>query len=145
MDLQTINPDSIVIQKRLRQFDQSLADMLAESIREVGLINPLTIRRANGDHGQPLLIAGRHRLAAVQKLKWDGVSCVVMTSTDIERCRELIATYRDLAPGLVDSAVIATAERLDIRRVLTIDERDFRAVRLKGDALTLPPSDVDKK
>ena len=39
--------------------------------------------------------------------------------------------------GLVDSAVIATAERLQIRRVLTVDERDFRAVRAKGGALTL--------
>ena len=67
-----------------------------------------------------------------------------MTSTDIERCRELIATYRDLNLGLVDSAVIATAERLDIRRVLTVDERDFRAVRPKGDALTLLPSDAMK-
>ena len=67
-----------------------------------------------------------------------------MTSTDVARCRELIATYRDLNLGLVDSAVIATAERLDIRRVLTVDERDFRAVRPKGDALTLLPSDAGK-
>ena len=62
-----------------------------------------------------------------------------MTSADISRCRELIATYRDL--GLVDSAVIATAERLGIRRVLTVDERDFRAVRPKGKPLTLLPAD----
>ena len=62
----------------------------------------------------------------------------LVASTDIGRCREL-------ALDLVDSAVIATAERLDIRRVLTVDERDFRAVRPKGDALTLLPSDVDKK
>jgi len=67
-----------------------------------------------------------------------------MTSTDIDRCRELIATYRDLNLGLVDSAVIATAERLDSRRVLTVDERDFRAARPKGDALTLLPSGARK-
>jgi predicted nucleic acid-binding protein len=64
-----------------------------------------------------------------------------MTTVDVERCRELIATYRDLDLGLVDSAVIATAERLDVRRVLTVDERDFRAVRPKGEALTLLPAD----
>ena len=63
------------------------------------------------------------------------------TTADIERCRELIATYRDLDLGLVDSAVIATAERLDVRRVLTVDERDFRAVRPRGEALTLLPAD----
>ncbi len=62
--------------------------------------------------------------------------------TDMIRCRELIATYRDLDLGLVDSAVIATAERLEVRRVLTVDERDFRAVRAKGGALTLLPADT---
>lgn len=59
------------------------------------------------------------------------------------RCRELIATYRDLEIGLVDSAVIATAERLEVRRVLTVDERDFRAVHAKGGALTLLPADAE--
>ncbi len=65
------------------------------------------------------------------------------TSTDVSRCRELIATYRDLDLGLVDSAVIATAERLDVRRVLTVDERDFRAVRPIGSPLTLLPADAE--
>ena len=50
------------------------------------------------------------------------------TSDDLHRCRELIATYKDLDPGLVDVAVIATAERLGIQRILTMDERDFRAI-----------------
>ena len=63
------------------------------------------------------------------------------TRGDIERSRELIATYRSLDIGLVDSAVIATAERLKIQRVLTVDERDFRAVKPKGGALTLLPAD----
>lgn len=48
---------------------------------------------------------------------------------DLPRCRELIAAYRDLDLGLVDSAVMATAERLGTLRILTVDERDFRAVR----------------
>lgn len=65
-----------------------------------------------------------------------------MASMDVDRCRELIGTYRDLDLGLVDSAVIATAERLEVRRVLTIDERDFRAVRPRGGALTLLPYDA---
>ena len=63
------------------------------------------------------------------------------TRADIERSRELIAMYRSLDIGVVDSAVIATAERLKIRRVLTVDERDFRAVKAKGGALTLLPAD----
>jgi predicted nucleic acid-binding protein len=67
-----------------------------------------------------------------------------MTPADVGRSRELVVMYRDLDLGLVDSAVIATAERLGIRRVLTVDERDFRAVRPKGKPLTLLPSDSGK-
>jgi hypothetical protein len=67
-----------------------------------------------------------------------------MTPPDVGRSRELVAMYRDLDLGLVDSAVIATAERLGIPRVLTVDERDFRAVRTKGKPLTLLPSDSAK-
>ena len=54
--------------------------------------------------------------------------------------------YRDLALGLVDAAVIATAERLEIYRILTLDERDFRAVRTaRGHPLVLLPADRAKR
>jgi predicted nucleic acid-binding protein len=64
-----------------------------------------------------------------------------LTATDIDRCRELIAQYRDLDLGLADAAIIATAERLGIKRILTVDERDFRAVRPRKGTFTLLPSD----
>ena len=65
-----------------------------------------------------------------------------LMAIDIERCRELIATYRDLDLGLADAAVIATAERLNIRRILTVDERDFRAVRPNKGHFVLLPADA---
>lgn len=51
------------------------------------------------------------------------------TADDLIRCRELIAQYRDLSLGLADASVVATAERLGILRLLTVDERHFRAVQ----------------
>lgn len=64
------------------------------------------------------------------------------TLEDLARCHELITTYRDLNLGLADAAVIATAERLEINRILTVDERDFRIVRPKsGRPFILLPSD----
>jgi len=39
--------------------------------------------------------------------------------------------------------VIATAERLGIRTILTVDERDFRAVRTsRGEPFVLLPADA---
>ena len=51
------------------------------------------------------------------------------TADDLIRCRELIAKYRDLSLGLADASVVATAERLGIPRLLTVDVRHFRAVQ----------------
>ncbi len=64
------------------------------------------------------------------------------TATDLVRCRQLVAQYRDLDLGLADAAVMATAERLNVLRILTVDERDFRAVvSSRGKPFTLLPAD----
>jgi predicted nucleic acid-binding protein len=64
---------------------------------------------------------------------------------DLVRCRELIDEYRNLDLGLVDAAVIATAERLRISRLLTVDERDFRVVQSKmRRPFTLLPGDFSQ-
>jgi hypothetical protein len=61
---------------------------------------------------------------------------------DILRCRELLDKYADLDLGLTDAAVIATAERLNINRILTVDERDFRPIRnARGAPFILLPAD----
>jgi predicted nucleic acid-binding protein len=64
------------------------------------------------------------------------------TLEDAAYCRELLSRYEDLDLGLADAAVIATAERLGILRILTVDERDFRAVRTSnGKPFILLPAD----
>jgi len=62
--------------------------------------------------------------------------------SDLRHCRELIDKYRTLDIGLADAAVIATAERLGIRKILTVDKRHFRVIRgADGKPFTLLPSD----
>ena len=51
---------------------------------------------------------------------------------DLRRALELDRTYRDLSLGLVDCVVMAVAERIEARAILTLDLRDFGAVTLKG-------------
>ena len=72
-------------------------------------------------------------------------SLEALTPTDLERCRQLIAKYRDLDLGLADAAIVATAERFGIQRILTLDERDFRVVRPKsGKPFLLLPADAEE-
>jgi uncharacterized protein len=65
------------------------------------------------------------------------------TAEDVIRSRDLIQQYMALNLGLADAAVIATAERLNVQRILTVDERHFRAVRsVDGKPFTLVPADL---
>ena len=48
---------------------------------------------------------------------------------DLHRMAELMNTYADLPLGTVDAAVIATAERLGVTKIATLDRRHFTVVR----------------
>jgi hypothetical protein len=62
---------------------------------------------------------------------------------DLRRSRELVDQYSSLDIGLADAAVIAVAERVGTRRILTVDERHFRVVRgADGKPFTLLPADA---
>mgnify|MGYP002623919779 FL=1 len=54
------------------------------------------------------------------------------TPRDLERAVELDRRYADLALGLVDAVVMAVAERLGARAIVTLDVRDFGTVELEG-------------
>jgi uncharacterized protein len=57
------------------------------------------------------------------------VSLVSVDKPDHARMRELMKRYRDLPMDLADAALVVVAERERIRRVFTLDHRDFRVYR----------------
>ena len=69
---------------------------------------------------------------------------VPMLADDLSRCLQLIKQYRDLQLGIADASVAAAAERLGIARLLTLDERHFRAIKPRGlSHFVLLPQDAD--
>jgi uncharacterized ParB-like nuclease family protein len=58
---------AITIQRRAVQ--PGVVKQLAESMKNIGILNPITVRPREGGMGY-YLIAGRHRLEAAKKLKW---------------------------------------------------------------------------
>jgi predicted nucleic acid-binding protein len=65
-----------------------------------------------------------------------------ITMADVRRCTALIEKYSDLDLGLADAAVVAVAERLGTDCILTVDQRDFRALRsARGRPFRLLPAD----
>jgi predicted nucleic acid-binding protein len=63
-----------------------------------------------------------------------------VAAADWLRIAELVARYRDLPLGTVDASVVATAERLGVREIATVDRRHFTVVRPQHvESFTLVP------
>jgi uncharacterized protein len=54
---------------------------------------------------------------------------VALEDEDLMRTAELLEQYADTRVDFVDITLAAVAERLEIRRILTVDQRDFRILR----------------
>lgn len=65
----------------------------------------------------------------VRQLADERIDFHSMDPDDLHRMADLMDTYADLRLGVVDAAVVATAERLEITTIATIDHRDFSVVR----------------
>jgi len=61
---------------------------------------------------------------------------------DIARALSVLTRYRDMRIGLADASLVVLAERYGTTRILTLDERHFRAIKpLHAEAFTLLPAD----
>jgi len=50
---------------------------------------------------------------------------------DVQRAADVMHRYSDFPLGFVDAAIVAAAERLETRELLTTDRRHFAAIRPK--------------
>jgi uncharacterized protein len=57
------------------------------------------------------------------------VEILSLGSDDVARMRELMRKYRDLPMDLADAALVRVAERERLRRIFTLDRRDFQIYR----------------
>jgi N6-adenosine-specific RNA methylase IME4 len=86
---------------RMRALRQEVVDALAESMAASGLIAPIAIREAEATGHY--LIAGRHRLEAARKLKWETISAIVLEGADADRAR-LVEIDENLVRGELSPA-----------------------------------------
>jgi predicted nucleic acid-binding protein len=70
----------------------------------------------------------------------NGFYIAELRDSDIERMAGLVETYLDLPLGIVDAAVVAIAERLELTEIATLDYRHFTVIRPRHvPAFTLLP------
>jgi predicted nucleic acid-binding protein len=96
----------------------------------------------------PVMVEAMYLLAyswEAQKALWEilengVVRLLDLDETDVPEMKRLMEKYRDLPMDMADAALVHVAAREDIRRVLTVDKRDFSVYRLprKGSFTLLP-------
>ena len=96
----------------------------------------------------PVMVEAMYLLSyswEAQKALWEiletgVVQLLDLDETDVPEMKRLMEKYRDLPMDMADASLVHVAAREDIRRVLTLDTRDFSVYRLprKGSFTLLP-------
>jgi len=76
-------------------------------------------------------------LPEAQEAVWEmltrgAIQLLPLDLLDVPRIRELLRKYADLPMDLADAALVRVAEREDIRKIFTVDRKDFGVYRLHG-------------
>jgi predicted nucleic acid-binding protein len=118
---------------------ESILDTLRDQPGDLVMPAPTT---AEVDYLLGLRFGQAARRAFLSDLARGRFKVVALEREDYEAVIELDRQYSDLGLGLADCALVALAERYRTTRVLSFDERHFRAVTpLGGGAFTIVPAD----
>lgn len=90
MEVYKVSVDEITVGARMRSVKPDRVDALAESIAAIGLQTPISVWSTE-DESEIHLVAGAHRLAAVKKLGWEDIDCILVNMSELDRRRWEIA------------------------------------------------------
>lgn len=98
-----------------------------ERVGEPLLLGALTL--AEVDHVLQRELGPKATLALLGSLTSGAIRLVAPTAADLERAAELLAEAAEHRPRLAEAVLVATAERLGVRRVATFDRRPIAIFR----------------
>lgn len=81
--------DALVVSNRHRDTTSEKVSLLAESIKEIGLLTPITVRFEEDETMH--LVSGLHRVRAAEKLGWEQIDAIAINMDDVDRERWEIA------------------------------------------------------
>lgn len=82
-------------------------------------------------------------VALLREVASGAYDLVRFDANDVAATVDVFTQYQDLEIGLADASIAVIAAKMHTTRLLTLDERDFRAIRplWGGEAFTLLPAD----
>jgi uncharacterized ParB-like nuclease family protein len=128
MTLTTIPIARVQIDDRLRGLNEKQVTRLVESIRDIGLLNPITVWEMPGTEGSMVepdygIVAGAHRLEACKRLGYTEIAANVVDLPDLKR--QLAEVDENLAGPTLTKAerALFTKRRKDIYEALHPETR----------------------
>jgi uncharacterized protein len=122
------------------QTHHSQAATSLSSVRPPLLLSPFVLAELDYLITSRVGYAARARL--LEEVERGAYALESMTARDITRAHEVIDRYADLGISLADASIVVLSQRHRIRKVLTLDERHFRALRSDGKHFRLLPADA---
>jgi len=83
MELGKVFVESVIVGKRHRALEVPKVDSLAESMKAIGLQQPISVYVDSEDTA--FLVAGHHRLEAARKLGWEEIPATFVRMNPVER------------------------------------------------------------
>jgi predicted nucleic acid-binding protein len=105
------------------------------------VISPVTLCEL--DHLLLTRIGVAAEAALLEQIADGAYELAAVDAADIGAARAVIEQYGDLRIGLADASLVVLAGRYETNRVLTFDERHFRALRTpSGEPFAILPADA---
>lgn len=119
---------------------RAAADVLRRSTEPL-LLSPFVL--AELDYLLSTRVSGSAAAALLGQVAAGAYRLEPMDAVDVAQAAEVIDRYRDLELGLADASLVVLAARHDVRDILTLDERHFRAVAdTRGRPFRILPADA---
>ena len=113
-----VNIDDIKVSERLRQLDNSKVAELVDSIKQIGLLQPIVVDTDNN------LLSGLHRLEAFKNIGYENIDCKIVNLS--EQKNRLVEIDENLCR--LDLNYIERAEHLILKEAI-LEDLGLRVVR----------------
>jgi ParB/RepB/Spo0J family partition protein len=119
--IESVSIDAIEIGKRLRRVDAFAVNALAESMKQLGQLQPISVYAP--DNTAAHLVIGLHRLEAAKQLGWEEIDAIFVTGDEIDRA------LQEIAENLHRSELTALERSEQIAKWVELIERRRQAVQ----------------
>ena len=82
------------------------------------------------------------RLSLLAEVERGAYTLAPMSEANVGQASKIIERHADLQISLADASIVVLAERHDVAEILTLDQRHFRVLSIRGNPFRVFPADA---